>query len=162
MIAAVVTGVLVVIGLVGTILPVLPGLLLVWAATAGWGLYTGSVLGYTVTAVVTALALGGAVLQYAVPGRRLKQAGLPLLTTVLGLVGAVAGFVFIPVLGLPLGFVLGIYLGQVVHLGGAAEAWPSTRTALGAVAVGMAVEAGAAFLIALTWVVALVAHLLTA
>ena len=60
----------------------------------------------------TFLALG-AVVKYVVPGRRLKQVGVPTSTLLLGGVLGVVGFFVIPVVGLLVGFVLGVYLAEL-------------------------------------------------
>ncbi len=60
----------------------------------------------------------------------------------------------IPVVGVVLGFVLGVYLAERLRVGGAA-AWPATRGALAAVGWSIAIELTAALLIVATWVGAL-------
>ena len=61
----------------------------------------------------------------------------------------------VPVVGLFIGFVLGIYLAERARVG-AAQAWPSTVAALKAVGVSILIELVAAFLAAVTWVVGVV------
>ena len=61
----------------------------------------------------------------------------------------------IPVVGLFIGFVLGVYLAERLRVGGAA-AWPSTKEALRAVGVSVLIELAAGVLAALTWVVGVV------
>ena len=58
-------------------------------------------------------------MKYAVPGRRLKEVGIPTSTLLLGAVLGVVGFFVIPVVGLPIGFVLGIYLAELSRVGSA-------------------------------------------
>ena len=52
----------------------------------------------------------------------------------------IVGFFVIPVVGLFLGFVLGIYLAELSRLKESALAWPSTRRALGAVGWSILIE----------------------
>ncbi len=54
----VLTGVLVAIGLVGVLVPVLPGLLLVWAAVSVWALVEQGKPAYVLLVAGTAVALG--------------------------------------------------------------------------------------------------------
>ncbi len=68
-----------------------------------------------------------------------------------GLLGIV-GFFVVPVIGLPLGFVLGIYLSELQRLG-RDRAWPATRHALTAVGIALLVELVAGFTAAGTWLV---------
>ena len=67
-------------------------------------------------------------MKYAVPGRRLKAA-VPTSTLVVGGLVAIVGFFVIPVVGMLVGFPIGIYVAERVRVG-AAGAWPSTRAAL--------------------------------
>ena len=72
-----VVGVAIATGIVGVVVPVLPGALLVWAAIVVWALAVGSATGWAVLAVAT-LAIGGAqVVKVLVPGRRLRDADVP-------------------------------------------------------------------------------------
>lgn len=144
--------VLVAVGIAGIIVPVLPGTLLVLGAILVWALEIGTSTGWLVFAVCAALLVGGSVVKYLVPGRSLKAAGVPHRTLLLGAVLAFVGFFVVPLVGMFIGFVLGVYLAERGRLG-AAQAGPSTRRALKAVGVSILIELVAAFLAAVTWVV---------
>ena len=148
-----VPAVLIVIGMVGIVIPVIPGLLLCLAGVFVWALDTGSPLGWTVFGVCVALYLAGLALQYAVPGRRLREAGVRRSTLVLAVLLAVVGFFVIPVVGAAIGFVGGIFLVELSHSRDRSAAWVSTRAALKAVFLSMGIELLAALAIAVTWVV---------
>ncbi|MEO5983724.1 MAG: DUF456 domain-containing protein [Pedococcus sp.] len=149
-----VPAVLIVIGLVGIVVPVLPGLLLVLTAVLVWALDTGSAPGWWVFALCAVLYLAGMALQYALPGRRMRAAGVRRTTLLLAVVLAIVGFFVIPVLGAALGFVGGIYLVELGHSRDRYAAWASTRAALGAVFLSIGIELLAGLAIATTWVVA--------
>jgi uncharacterized protein YqgC (DUF456 family) len=140
----------VLVGLVGIVVPVLPGSVLILGAVLVWSIENGSATAWGVFAVVAALLVVGAVVKYAVPGRRLKSAGVPQRTLLLGGALGVVGFFVVPVVGLVLGFVLGVYLAEIQRVGREA-AWPSTKHALKAVGVSMLIELAAGMLAALTW-----------
>ena len=144
------------VGLVGVIVPILPGLVLVLAAILVWAISEGSATGWTVFAVAALLIVAGSVVKYAVPNRRLKTTGIPSSTTWFGVAVGVVGFFVIPVIGLFIGFVLGVYLAEYRRVGGSA-AWPSTKEALRAVGVSMLIELAAGVLAALVWVAGVVA-----
>jgi uncharacterized protein len=101
--------------------------------------------------VATALALAAQVVKYLVPGRRLQRAGVPSRSLLLGGLLGVVGFFVVPVLGLLLGFVLGIYLAERARLGAHDTAWTSTRHALTAVGLSVLLELAAALVIAIGW-----------
>lgn len=143
------------LGVVGVIVPVLPGSLLVLGAILVWSVNLGTGTGWAVLAVAATFLVLGAVVKYAVPGRRLKEAGIPGSTLLLGGVLGVVGFFVIPVVGLVIGFVLGVYLAEVKRVGGAA-AWPATVHALKAVGLAMLIELTASLLAAGTWAVGVV------
>ena len=60
------------VGLVGVVVPLLPGALLVWAAIVVWGITVGTATGWAVVGVATALIAAGQVVKYTIPGRRLR------------------------------------------------------------------------------------------
>lgn len=138
------------VGLVGVVVPLLPGSLLVLGAVLVWAWDVGTATGWTVFAVATTFLALGSIVKYVVPGRRLKDAGIPGSTLVLGSLLGVVGFFVIPVVGLLVGFVLGVYLAELRRVGSAA-AWPATKHALRAVGVSILVELVASLLAAATW-----------
>jgi uncharacterized protein YqgC (DUF456 family) len=149
-------GLLVAVGIVGILLPVLPGLLLVLAGIAVWAVPRGDAVGWTVLGVATAIVVLGSVVKFLLPGRRLRESGVPGRTIAAGAVLGVIGFFVIPVAGLFFGFVLGVYLAELARLGGSGDAWPSTRRAVGAVGWSILIELGTGLLAAAVWIGALV------
>lgn len=143
--------VLIAVGIAGVIVPVLPGTLLVLGAILVWAFEIGTSTSWLVFAVCAALLIGGTVVKYLVPGRSLKASGVPNRTLLVGAVLAFVGFFVVPLVGMFIGFVLGIYLAERGRVG-AAQAGPSTRRALKAVGVSILIELVAAFLAAVTWV----------
>ncbi len=141
----------VVVGLVGVVVPVLPGLLLVWAAIAVWSTERQDERAWVVLAVVTALLAVGQVVKVVLPGRRLARAGVPGRTTLAGAGLGVVGFFVLPVVGLPVGFVLGVYLAERARLHRHDLAWPSTLLALSAVGWSVLIELVTGALMAGTW-----------
>ena len=151
----VVAALLVLVGLVGILVPVLPGPVLVVAGIAVWAVPRNDAVGWTVLGVAVALVVAGSVLKYLVPGRRMRDAGVPGRTLVAGGLLGIVGFFVVPVVGLLLGFVLGVYLAELARVG-RARAWPSARHALTAVGWSILIELAAALLATAVWVGALV------
>ncbi len=144
--------VLIAFGILGVIVPVIPGLLLVAVGIGLWSAQESSVAGWTVFGVSVAVLVLGTVVKYALPGRRLRESGVPWITLAFGGLLAVIGFFVVPVLGLPLGFVLGIYLAELLRLGNHPQAWSSTLAALRAVGLSMLIELAAGMIAAAVWV----------
>ncbi|WP_018156058.1 DUF456 domain-containing protein [Demetria terragena] len=147
---------LVAVGIVGLVIPVLPGLLLTVLGVFVWALERNDSAGWTVWGICVAVAVIGWVLQYAIPGRRLKAAGVPTRTLVGGAILGVIGFFVIPVVGLFVGFVLGIFLMERLRLD-TADAWAQTKVALKGVLMSIGIELCAALVVATTFVVGLLA-----
>jgi hypothetical protein len=116
----------------------------------------GSPTGWITLGLVTLLLGAGAVVKYAVPSRRLQAVGVPTRTVVVGGLLGVVGFFVIPVIGLLVGFVLGVYLSELQRVG-RAHAWSTSKAAMRAAGLSMLIELAAGLGAAVTWVVAAVA-----
>jgi uncharacterized protein YqgC (DUF456 family) len=149
-------GLAILVGIVGVVVPILPGLLLSWAAVLAWTLLVDRGWGkWVVLGVATGVALAGTVVKYAWPGRNLKRTGVPNRSLFAGGVLGLIGFFVIPVVGLFLGFTLGIWLSERIRLGSSQQAWPSTKQALKAVGLSMLIELAAGLTIGTVWLVGL-------
>jgi uncharacterized protein len=151
MITVIVTGLLMLVGLVGIVVPVVPGLLLVWLATGLWAYDHPNRWAWAVFALCGIVYAAGIVTQYLVPGRRLKDAGVRTSTLLLAVLLAIVGFFVIPVVGALLGFVMGVFLAEMGRHRESGSAWRSTQHALKAVALSMGIELVAGFTIVLIW-----------
>jgi uncharacterized protein YqgC (DUF456 family) len=151
---AVITAIALVLGVLGVLVPVLPGLVLCWLAVLFWAIFGDAGGGrWVILALATIVAAAGTVIKYLWPGKRLKSTGVPTASLVAGGVLGLIGFFVVPVVGLVLGFVLGVWLAERARLG-PGRAWPSTKSALAAVGLSLLVELAAALGIATVWVMA--------
>ena len=148
-------GLAILVGLIGILVPILPGSVLILGAVLVWATLDGSGTAWTVFAVATAMLVIGAVVKYAIPHRGLRTNGVPTRSILLGGLLGIVGFFVVPVVGLVLGFVLGVYLAEVARVG-RARAWPSARHALTAVGWSILIELAAGLLATAVWVGALV------
>lgn len=144
---SVLAGLAILAGLAGIVIPVLPGLVLVWASVLVWALVVQHGVAWLVLILASALAAAGWILQYLIPGKRLRAAGVPNRSTIIGLVVGVIGFFAIPVLGLPLGFVAGVYAAELARVG-KDGAWASTQHAVKAAVISYGIELITGLLIA--------------
>jgi uncharacterized protein YqgC (DUF456 family) len=144
------------VGLVGILVPILPGTILVGAAILAWAWSVGTTTAWLVLAVAVVILAAGTVVKYLLPGRRLQVAGIPASTQWFGVLLGVVGFFVVPVIGLILGFVLGVYLAELRRVG-SAEAWPSTVHSLKAVGLSILIELAAAVAATGVWIVGVVA-----
>lgn len=146
-----VLAVVIAVGVAGTLLPVLPGSALVGGAVLVWALVTGSAVGWIVAALAVGLLVVGIAVKYAVPERGLRRAGVPRRSLVAGALLGVVGFFVVPVLGLVLGFLLGVLAAEWHRLGSPAAAASSTALAARAVGLAALLELTFALLAAAVW-----------
>ncbi|MEI2702317.1 MAG: DUF456 domain-containing protein [Baekduia sp.] len=151
-VALVVCGLVMLAGLAGVVVPVLPGLVLMVGAALWWAIADGgSLVHWSVFVVIAGLGAAGTALKYMVPARTTASAGTPTSILALAFVFAVVGFFVLPIIGAPIGFVLGVYVGEWRRLGGHDGAWAATKAALKGVVLGALIEGTAAVLIIGIW-----------
>jgi uncharacterized protein len=142
------------VGLVGIIVPILPGGLLVFAAIAVWAVIERTTVAWVTLGIVAVLFTAAEVIKYVWPARRLRRADVGRGSLVAGAVLGIVGFFVIPVLGLLLGFVLGVYLAELAQRSDARRAWASTVHALKGVALSVGVELVGALAATAVWIAA--------
>ena len=144
------------VGLVGVLVPLLPGTLLVYAAIAVWAFVEQNTVGWVVLGVVTAVLGASLLIKYLWPVKRMRAADVSPTTLAAGAVAGVIGFFVIPVLGLLIGFVLGVYLAELAHRRDQRRAWASTVHAVKGAALSVGVELAGGLLATAAWVVGVV------
>lgn len=152
-VVSVIAAVGILIGLVGILIPVLPGLILVLGSVVLWAVAANDPVGWGVLGAAVLIATAGWALQYLVPGRRLRDAGVPTRTLVAGGIGGLIGIFVIPGFGLLIGFVAGVIVAELVRQRTFAAAWPSAKRALTAAALSFGIELTAGALVATAWVI---------
>jgi uncharacterized protein len=133
------------------VVPVLPGALLVWAAILVWSGVTQTTSGWVVLAVATVSVAAAQVVKYVIPDRQLRAGGVPRRSIVLGGLLALVGFFVVPVIGLFIGFVGGVYLSERRRLREHDAAWRATMLAARAAGVSVVIELAGALVAALSW-----------
>ncbi|WP_138415965.1 DUF456 domain-containing protein [Sinomonas gamaensis] len=152
--AALITGLALAIAVAGTIVPVLPGSILGILALLEWALFGGSgANGWVVFAVGTVLFAAGMGSSYVLTGRRLSARNVPNSSIVVGAVAAIVGMFVIPVVGLFVGFALGLLGSEWVRTRDVRVAASSSVAALKALGLGMLIEFGFAATAATVWVI---------
>jgi uncharacterized protein YqgC (DUF456 family) len=113
----------------------------------------GGTVAWVTLGVAWTLFLTAEVIKYLWPVRRMRAAEVSTLSLVAGALLGVIGFFVVPVLGLLLGFVLGVYLAELSKRRDQRRAWASTVHAIKGVALSVGVELTGALLATVTWVV---------
>ena len=155
--ANVVPPLLILIGLAGIVVPVLPGLGLILGGVLVWALVEGSSLAWGIFALSVVVTVAGYVLQYTLPGRRMRERGVSSSTLLLAVAFGVVGFFVVPVVGAILGFVLGIFVVELGRSRNGSQAWIRTKHALVAVLHSMGIELAAGLVITALYAAGLLA-----
>ena len=153
----VLVGVAIAVGLAGIVVPILPGGLLVFGAIVVWALVERTTVAWVTLAIAAALFAIAEVIKYTWPVKRMRAADVRTPILVIGAVCGIIGFFVIPVIGLLIGFVLGVFVAELITRRDAGRAWASTVHALKGVALSVGVELTGALLAAATWAVAVLA-----
>lgn len=145
-----VTAALLAVAVVGTVIPLLPGSLLAAAAVVGCAIVTGERAAWIAAAIAVAVLAVGWVAKWLVPARHVSGDVHPWSLAVGGVVGLI-GFFVVPVVGLVLGFVGGVFATELLRTRSPALAWPATRQAITAAGIGMLIELASVILAAGLW-----------
>ncbi len=149
-----VVGVVITFGLIGIAVPFLPGVAVVIAALAFWAYDVGTREAWAVFGIATTAVVISQVAKYALPRRRLREAGVPPLAIAVGAAAGLVGFFVIPVIGLLVGFVGGIYVTMLRRGSDQRTARNATYGALKAVGLSLLAELAGGLLAASTWLLA--------
>lgn len=147
----VLVGLTIAIGLAGIVIPLLPGIALIWIAIAVWAAIDQSLAAWVTLAVVSLILIATTAIKYLWPVQRMKQAEVPTTALVAGGALGIVGFFVIPVVGLVIGFVLGVYLAELYRRQDQRLAWTSTKHALKGVALSMGIELAGGLMAAVIW-----------
>ena len=150
--AEVLVGAIIAVGLVGVVLPVVPGSLIIGGAITVWAYATGGAAAWLVLALAATMLVAAGVGKWFVAERHLRGAGVPRSTMVVAGLAGIVGFFVVPVVGLFVGFAGGLYAVErrrKAH----SDAWRSTVAALRATGLVLLVELAGALLAAAVWVV---------
>lgn len=152
----VVAGLAIAVGVIGVVVPGLPGLVLCWIGVLFWALFAeGTWTRWLILAAATAVTALGLVVKWLWPARNLRRTGVPNRSLLAGGVLGLIGFFVVPVVGLIAGFVLGVWLAERARLRDGRPAWPSTVEALKAAGLSLLIELSAGLGVAVLWVLGL-------
>jgi uncharacterized protein YqgC (DUF456 family) len=144
-----------VVGLVGILIPFVPGLPLILAAAFVWVVADGADAGqWIVFVVVAAVTVTAMIASSVIPARRTSARGAPIWVLLAGAAGVVIGFFTIPVVGALLGGPAGILVAELARQRDARAAWETTRVTLRGIGVGIALQMAAGVLAVAIWAVA--------
>lgn len=140
------------VGLAGTILPIVPDLILIWLAALVYGLVWGfGGSGPWLFAFITLLMLFGYGLNLLITHLGAAQTGASWQALSASLALATAGFFVIPIIGALIGAVAGVFLVEYSRRKNARQAWRVTTGALFGFAIGFGLQITMGVLMILVW-----------
>lgn len=107
--------ILLILGLVGTILPVLPGLLLSICGLLIYKFGTDAPLSMVYIWIFVALTAISTVLNYLIPAKTNRKYGGTRWGSVGSITGTLVGLFFFPPFGFFIGMILGVFVGELLH-----------------------------------------------
>ena len=146
MLVSVLAVLLLIVGLVGTVYPILPGSILNLVVSVAWAWILGSTASWTFGLVAAGLSIAGVSASAVLTGRRLRRERIPRGPILVGLAAGVVGFFVVPIVGLFLGFALGLLGAEWARRRDLAAAWSSSWGAMKAMGLGILVELACAML----------------
>lgn len=152
---SIIVGILLIIGALGTIIPILPGSILTIASLLGWAFVIGGTVGWTIFAIGALLCALGVSASTILTGTRLKRRCIPNSSILIGAAVGVIGMFVIPVIGLFIGFAIGLYASEWNRLRDAREALSASIAVAKSVGLGMLIEFFCACLAIAVWIVGL-------
>lgn len=149
-------GAVMLLGLVGVLVPGVPGQAIVWAAVLWWALTDTTPLAWGVLIGATGLLLLNQALKALLPSRRPRETGAPRKTLMIGGVTAIAGFFVLPVVGGVLGYVGAIYGAERLRLGSRGAGWTSVKSVMRATGYSVLLELFGCLLVVGAWLGAVI------
>jgi uncharacterized protein len=150
--ATVLVGLAIAVGIAGVILPLLPGIWLIWGAALVYGLMVGfGIAGWLAMIVLTGLAAVATGVVYYLPARKSGEVGLPGWGQVVIAGFAVVGFFVIPIVGAFVGLAAGAFLAALAMERDVSDAVGKAWTLLVEMLKGAAVQLGLALVMAVVW-----------
>jgi len=127
-------------GLFGLVIPVVPGLVIIWVAALGYGIAAGfGTLGWIMFAIISLLMVAGSVIDNVLMGTQARQSGASWVSIAAALVFGIAGNFVLPVIGGLIAALLALFVAEWIRRKNWRESLKSVR--------GMAWGCGWAFVI---------------
>jgi len=127
-------------GLFGLVIPIMPGLVIIWVAALGYGIAAGfGALGWIMFAIITLLMIAGSFIDNVLMGTQARQSGASWVSIAAALVFGLAGNFVLPVIGGLIAALLALFIAEWIRR----KNWRESLKSVG----GMAWGCGWAFMI---------------
>ena len=143
-VAGIVAAVLIVVGIGGIIVPVLPGSPLVAIGLLVWAIFAGDPWVWGLCAIGIIAVIAGMTSGLILTSRGLKRDEIPGRTVTIAIIAGIIGFFVLPAFGLPIGFILGLVGAEYYRQRDWSEAGKSSISTLKSLGIGLIIELGCA------------------
>jgi len=154
-------GCLLAVAAIGTVYPLLPGSLLAIVTLIAWAWIIGSPVAWAAAVIGALIAAVGWSASAVLTGRKLKQQQIPKRSIAVAMVSAVAGMFLIPVVGLFVGFGVGLLASEYVRRRDFRASLASSVETLKATGFGILVEFGMVCLAGSVWMIGVITYFTT-
>ena len=151
-------GLLLAVGVLGTVFPILPGSLLTIGTLLVWAWLLGSTASWTAGLVGVGLAVIGMSASLILTGRKMRRERIPNGPVAVGVLTGAVGMFVVPVVGLFVGFALGLLLAELVRRRDLAAAGRASWEAMKSMGLGMLLEFACASLATSVFVIGALVH----
>lgn len=139
-------------GMVGTLVPILPGIALMWAGAVGYAFVVGfDAMAIGVLIAISALTVAATAVGVLLPKRAAADSGASTASQIAAAVGAVIGFFVIPIIGVVIGALIGIAVAEWFDKRDWPAAWASTIAVAKGLGISALIQFGIAFMILVVW-----------
>lgn len=154
----VLAGILLVVAAIGAIYPVLPGSLIAIVTLLVWAWVMGSWPAWVAATIGSLICVAGWSASALLTGRKLKQLEVPGWSIAVAFVAGIVGMFLIPVVGIFVGFAVGLLLIEALRHGDPRHAFHSSVQTLKAMGTGVVVELLLICAAASVWTVGVIVH----
>jgi uncharacterized protein len=128
------------VGLFGLVVPIFPGITVIWLAALGYGVVTRfTTLGWVMFAIISILFIGGVTIDNVLMGAKARKEGAAWSSLALGYLAGILGTIFLPPLGGLIAAPLIVLLLEYLHKRDINKALASLK--------GLAIGWGASFIV---------------
>ncbi len=160
LIVTLVAAVLLVVGVLGTVFPIVPGSPLTMITLLVWAWVLGSTASWVAGVAGVVLALAGMSASLILTGRKMRRERIPNRPVLIGVLAGIVGMFIVPVAGLFLGFAAGLFGAEWARRRDLQAAARSSWEAMKSMGLGMLIEFVCAALAGSVFAVGALVHFL--
>ena len=150
--ATLVIGLVMIVGLAGTVVPVLPGLVVLWTAGLTYGFLVGfGPIGIGIMVAFTTILGLSVAKSFLLPRRMAEGNDVSIWAQLAAIAGAIVGFFVVPIIGVVLGALVGLFLAEWIKHRRIGPAWEGTKAVGKAFGLSALIDVGLGLVMFALW-----------